>query len=209
MSVSVLPFTVMERAIVDKEVHNKYYHPIFYQVSQAIASIPGTALLALLTTVLIITMTKMNEPLWYVLDMFLALTVAEALAQLVSHVVPHFVIGMALVAGCYGFFMLFQGFMLVPSEFPNWLRWLYNVAFHTYSWRTFMYSKFMGNQTFEGTDAFEKGYDILVIYEIEDVNRAHNMITLAGYVLVIHLVSFVVLALRYNMFRGKIEKPGQ
>lgn len=31
--------------------------------------------------------------------MFLSLMVAEALAQLVSHVVPHFVIGMALVAG--------------------------------------------------------------------------------------------------------------
>jgi hypothetical protein len=38
MSVAVLPFTVIERAIVDKEVHNKYYHPVMYQISQAISS---------------------------------------------------------------------------------------------------------------------------------------------------------------------------
>lgn len=40
-----------------------------------------------------------SEPLWYYLTMFLSLMVAEALAQLVSHMVPHFVIGMALLAG--------------------------------------------------------------------------------------------------------------
>jgi ABC-type multidrug transport system permease subunit len=131
MSVAVLPFTVMERGIVDKEVVNNYYHPILYQISQGISSIPGAAILAFLVSLFIITMTKLNDPLWYFLNMFLALVVAEALAQLVSHVVPHFIIGMALLAGLYGFLMLFQGFMLVPSEFPNWLRWVYNVAFHT------------------------------------------------------------------------------
>jgi ABC-type multidrug transport system ATPase subunit len=38
MSVAVLPFTVMERGIVDKEVQNRYYHPSLYQVAQAISS---------------------------------------------------------------------------------------------------------------------------------------------------------------------------
>ena len=37
MSVAVLPFTVMERAIVDKEVQNGYYHPIMYQIAQALS----------------------------------------------------------------------------------------------------------------------------------------------------------------------------
>jgi hypothetical protein len=41
MSVAVLPFTVMERGIVDKEVHNLYYHPVMYQLAQAIASYVG------------------------------------------------------------------------------------------------------------------------------------------------------------------------
>lgn len=203
MSVAVLPFTVMERGIVDKEVLNRYYNPIYYQVSQGLSSIPGCALLALIVTIIIITMTKLNEPIWYFLNMFLSLLVAEALAQLISHMVPHFVIGMALLAGLYGFFMLIQGFMLVPSQFPNWLSWLNPVAFHTYSWRSFMDFEFRG-QVFEDT-IFPTGEDVLIFYEIDDVNRTHDMITLVGYCAFVHLLSFAVLWIRYNYLNGKIH----
>lgn len=56
-------------------------------------------MLAFVTTVIIMTMTGFQEPLLYFVTMFLALLCAEALNQLISHVVPHFIIGMALVAG--------------------------------------------------------------------------------------------------------------
>jgi ABC-2 type transporter len=152
-------------------------------------------------------MTKMNDPLFYFLNMFLALFVAESLAQLISHVVPHFIIGMALLAGCYGFFMLLQGFMVIPSKFPQWLRWLYPCAFHTYSWRTFMVTEFGSLDKLTGSDAFRTGHDVLVFYEIEDVNRANDMVVLVGYALFVHILSFVVLHLRYRMFRSKLEAP--
>jgi len=198
MSVAVLPFTVMERDIVDKEVRNGYYHPFAYQTAQAIVSIPGAALLALVTTTIIISMTGLREPLWYFLNIFLSLVCAEALAQLVSHLVPHFIIGIGLVAGFYGLFMLLQGFMLVPSEFPGWLRWSYNCAFHTYAWRSFMFSEFH-NQVYP--DAEEQGLadgnSILELYEIQDVNRSHDMIILVAYAVFIHLLSFAVLQFKY------------
>ena len=65
-------------------------------------------LLAALVSMIILLMLRFSDPAWYFLNMFLALMTSEALAQLVSHVVPHFVIGMAMVAGLFGFFMLFQ-----------------------------------------------------------------------------------------------------
>jgi len=207
MSVAVLPFTVIERGIVDKEVLNKYYNPLFYQVSQAISSIPGTAILAALTTLLVITMTNMNEPGWYFLTMFLSLMVAEGLAQMISHIVPHFVIGMALLAGLYGFFMLFMGFMLVPSEFPNWLGWVYFVSFHTYSWRTFMKSEFGDNQSFTGSNVFSSGRAVLEYYEIEDVNRGHDLLVLVGFFFAVNAAAMAVLYLRYHLFDGKISPP--
>jgi len=37
MSVAVLPFTVLERAIVDKEVMNGYYNPIMYLFAQMLS----------------------------------------------------------------------------------------------------------------------------------------------------------------------------
>jgi len=198
MSVAVLPFTVMERDIVDKEVRNGYYHPFVYQTAQAIASIPGAALLALVTTTIIISMTKLREPIWYFLNIFLSLVCAEAMAQFVSHLVPHFIIGIGLVAGVYGLFMLLQGFMLVPSDFPGWLAWSYNCAFHTYSWRSFMFSEFH-NQVYPDAEqqGLADGNAILKLYEIENVNRAHDMITLVGYAFFLHLLSFAVLYFKY------------
>ena len=173
MSVAVLPFTVMERDIVDKEVLNKYYHPIMYQISQGLTTLPSAAILAFFTSVIIVPLLKLNDPFWYFLCMFLSLLVSEALAQLISHVVPHFVIGMALLAGLFGCFMLLQGFMLIPSSFPEWLRWAYYVPFHTYSWRTFMYTEFI-NEDFPGTP-FPTGADVLAAYEIETVNRIDDV----------------------------------
>uniref|UniRef100_A0A7S2R2P1 ABC transporter domain-containing protein n=1 Tax=Eucampia antarctica TaxID=49252 RepID=A0A7S2R2P1_9STRA len=99
MSVAVMPFILIERGIVEKEVRNGYYHPAIYQLAQAINSIPGCALLALVTTLIIVPMTGFREPYLYFLTMLLALMNAEALNQLVSYMVPHFIIGIALVAG--------------------------------------------------------------------------------------------------------------
>jgi hypothetical protein len=173
MSVAVLPFTVIERDIVDKEVLNKYYHPVMYQMAQGLATIPSAGILAFITTLIVVSMLKLNEPFWYFLCMFLSLLISEALAQLISHIVPHFVIGMALLAGLFGFFMLLEGFMLVPSDFPNWLRWAYNVAFHTYAWRTFMVIEFRG-EIFDG-DPFDTGEEVLEVYEIEDVSPRNDV----------------------------------
>jgi ABC-type multidrug transport system ATPase subunit len=203
MSVAVLPFTVMERDIVDKEVQNGYYHPIAYQVAQGLASIPAAGLLAGLVSMIIILMLEFQDPEWYFLNMFLALSCSEALAQLVSHVVPHFVIGMALVAGLFGFFMLFQGFMIIPSRFPDGLKWTYYIAFHSYSWRSFMVTEFT-DLTFDEDSPFATGEDVLKFYEIDDVDRAYDMIVLACYAIILHLCSFVVLHIRHKFVKGKI-----
>lgn len=204
MSVAVLPFTVMERDIVDKEVLNRYYHPFSYQIAQGICTLPGTAVLAGLVSVIIINMLKFKDPAWYFLNMFLSLMTSEALTQLVSHAAPHFVIGMAMIAGLFGFFMLFQGFMLVPSDFPDWLRWTNSVAFHTYSWRSFMATEFAGEE-FPDTP-FPTGEDVLKFYEIEDTDREADMYVLIYYCLILHCFSFIVLWIRYNWCKGKISK---
>lgn len=215
MSVAVLPFTVMERGIVDKEVLNGYYHPITYQVAQGLATIPAAGVLAGLTSVIVVFMLKLNDGWWYFLNMFLALCISEALAQMVSHIVPHFVIGMAGIAGLFGFFMLFMGFMIIPSDFPSGLKWTYHIAFHTYSWRSFMVTEFQDLTFDDPLSPFKTGYEVLEFYEIEDVNRSNDMIVLGCYAVIIHLISFLVLVIRYAYFKGKItqlngkEYPGK
>jgi hypothetical protein len=168
-------------------------------VAQAINSIPGCAILAFVTTLIIISMTGFREPVLYFLTMFLALLNAEALNQLVSYGVPHFIIGIALVAGFFGLFMLLQGFMLVPSEFPSWLRWSYNIAFHTYAWRQFMYLEFHDNTFPDAVPTlFQDGNEILRYYEIEDINTTDDLVTLLGYAGVLHLLSILAVVIKYK-----------
>jgi ABC-type multidrug transport system permease subunit len=124
-----------------------------------------------------------------------------------SHAVPHFVIGMAMIAGLFGFFMLFQGFMLVPSNFPDWLRWTNKIAFHTYLWRSFMVTEFRGEE-FPGT-IFATGENVLKFNEIEDTNRGNDMVVLLCYCIILHLLSLVALHIRYSWFKGTITLPSQ
>ena len=61
-----------------------------------------------------------------------------------------------------------------------------------------MANEFRGIPVLTGSN-FESGEDILVFYEIEDVDKGNDMIVLAGYCLFIHVLSCVVLTLRYKM----------
>eukprot|EP00977_Amphora_coffeiformis_P016277 scaffold4976_cov161-Amphora_coffeaeformis.AAC.23 len=204
MSIAVLPFSVMERSIVDKEIRNSYYKPIFYQLAQGVSLIPGTAILAFVTSIILVPMVHLSDPGWYFLNMFLCLAVAESLAQFISILVPHYVIGMALVSGIYGFFMTAAGFMLVPSQFPDWLRWTHFISFHTYSFRTFMYTEFIGIDHL--TDVtFGNGYNVLRFYDIEETNRQTDVIILATYTVALQLASCIVLHLRHTVFYSKLE----
>ena len=87
-------------------------------------------------------------------------------------------------------FMLLQGFMLVPSEFPDWLKWSYHIGFHTHSWRTFIFKEFKGQEL---PDADMDGDQVLKLYKIKDAEPVSDMIVLIGYAAVIHCLSFLVL----------------
>ena len=54
----------------------------------------------------------------YGLDLFVSLLVAEGFMSLVAACVPHYIIGIALAAGIFGFHMLCEGFFKVKSEIP-------------------------------------------------------------------------------------------
>lgn len=74
-----------------------------------------------------------------------------------------------------GLFMALEGFMLVPSKFPVWLRWTYPVPFHTYVFRSLMFNEFSGDTS---------GSEVLQLYEVEDTAVSHDMVVLLCYSLV-------------------------
>lgn len=74
-----------------------------------------------------------------------------------------------------GLFMALEGFMLVPSKFPVWLRWTYPVPFHTYVFQSLMFNEFTGDSL---------GSRVLISYEIEDTSIRQDLVVLLCYGLV-------------------------
>lgn len=101
---------------------------------------------------------------WFTLNLFLSLFVAEGLIHVISALVPFFIIGLVAAAGIYGTrydcvahrvltltrtggFMLTEGFFLVRGNIPKWWIWMYYIGFHSYSFESFMYNEFSGTHT--------------------------------------------------------------
>ena len=60
-----------------------------------------------------------------------------------------------------------------------------------------MFNEFSGDDMKFDSVEFPTGMDVLRLYEIEDVDPTFDMIVLVGYAVVINLVSFLVLHVKY------------
>eukprot|EP00465_Bigelowiella_longifila_P011906 CAMPEP_0185253788 /NCGR_PEP_ID=MMETSP1359-20130426/2388_1 /TAXON_ID=552665 /ORGANISM="Bigelowiella longifila, Strain CCMP242" /LENGTH=188 /DNA_ID=CAMNT_0027836215 /DNA_START=150 /DNA_END=716 /DNA_ORIENTATION=- len=141
MSVAVLPFFIIQRDVFLKERLNRAYNVPEYAISKFLTSLPGVFSLALVTTILVVPLAKLNGFGIYLLTLFVSLLIAEGFMFLMAVLVPHYIVGIALAAGLFGFFMLCQGFFIVKSQIPPWFIWGYYIAFTTYSFRIFMHNE--------------------------------------------------------------------
>jgi hypothetical protein len=98
MSVAVLPFFVMQRAVFTKERCNGAYGVPEYVLSKFMVSLPGVFILALFPSLLIVFPAMLNGFGVYLATLFLALLMAEAFMSLMASLVPHYIIGIALAA---------------------------------------------------------------------------------------------------------------
>ncbi|KAG6595992.1 ATP-binding Cassette (ABC) Superfamily [Phytophthora cinnamomi] len=88
--------------------------------------------------------------------------------------------------------------ILGPSgaDMPVYWKWGYYIAFHTYSFESFMYEHFSQENT-------EEAWALLKNYGMENVNVVKDMIILAGYSVVLQILVIGVLFLRFNRHRRR------
>lgn len=196
MSIAAVPSFMMERAIIEKEIRNKLYHPFVFQLSNWFTSWFGVFLIAIISTIFVVLMCNLNNFGMFLLNLFLSLMIAEGLAFLAALLVPHYIIAMALIAGFYGVFMLCEGFLIVYNDIPPWLIWVYYLAFHSYSFRIFIFNEFDSIQNFEASN-FKTGKEVLNFYSMGDVNIGENLVILLCYGLAIQIVTAVVMKIKY------------
>lgn len=197
MSIAVLPFYIMDREIVQKEVNNVLYHPIHYLTSQFLVSILGIALIAIVSTLFVVLIADLNGFGIFFVILFLSLTAAESLCRFVSLLVPHYIIGMALVAGIYGMFMLTQGFLIVKDDIPGYLIWLYYIGFHTYSFEGFMYNEFNPIEKLNSLQ-WASGKEVLKFYSMDDTRIWMDCVILVAWSLFFEIGCLIVMTIKFG-----------
>lgn len=191
-SVAVLPFFMIQRDVFVKERCNGVYKPAEYVLSKFVVSIPGVLALALISTTLIVLPSELNNFGVYLADLFLSLMVAEAFMGVMAAAVPHYIIGIALAAGVYGFFMLCEGYFKIKSDIPPYLIWGYYIGFHTYSFRTFMYNEFHPIKNFD-SQLYADGDAVLKFYDMDNVNVGSDLGVLLAYTVVLQILFWFLL----------------
>src|SRR5690606_8818850 len=114
---------IIDRATYLRERGNGNYAVLPYVFANFLTSLPGLFLIALLSSVLVVFPVGLNGFGTFLLVLWLSLIVAESLMAVFSAIVPHYIIGIALGAGFYGFCMLCEGFLLVRDDIPPWFIW--------------------------------------------------------------------------------------
>ncbi|EKX42602.1 hypothetical protein GUITHDRAFT_111286 [Guillardia theta CCMP2712] len=193
MSVAVLPFFIVERAVFLRERANGWYMVPAYVLATFLMSLPGLFIISLVSTLLVVLPSGLNGFGVFLVDLFLSLVAAEAFMCVVASVVPHYIIGIALGAAVYGFFMLCEGFMKIKDDIPDYFIWGYYIAFHTYSFRAFMVNEFEGIKYFVNSPQFADGKAVLKFYNMEDKPVWKDLVVLAGYALGLQLIFGTIL----------------
>lgn len=193
MSVAVLPFFIEQRAVFLRERANSGLNVFSFALSNFIATLPGIFLIALVSTLLVVLLSGLHGFWYFLLNLFLSLVVAESLMHVIGAAVPHYIIGIALGAGIYGMFMLCEGFMVPKETIPDYWIWAYYIAFHSYSFKSFVYEHFIHVDT-------PTAKAILVRLNLEDVDTPQNMIILACYAIGLELIFTFVL---YKFHTGR------
>ncbi|OWY91217.1 ABC transporter, partial [Phytophthora megakarya] len=132
-----------------------------------------------MSTALVVLLAGLNAFKYFLLNLFLSLVVAESMMHVIGAAVPHYIIGIALGAGVFGMFMLCEGFM-VPRDLPDYWIWGYYLAFHSYSFESFVFKQFE-NETSEAAQG------ILKKYGMEDVGVSCDML------LIVYIIGFQVI----------------
>ncbi|KAG1690166.1 hypothetical protein DVH05_028714 [Phytophthora capsici] len=175
MSVAVLPFFIEQRAVFARERANSSLSVVSYVCANFLATLPGIFLIAVMSTALVVLLAGLNAFEFFLLNLFLSLVVSESMMHVIGAAVPHYIIGIALGAGVFGMFMLCEGFMVPRDSIPDYWIWGYYLAFHSYSFESFVFKQFE-HETSEQAQA------ILTKYGMENVDVTRDMLLLVVYI---------------------------
>ena len=188
LTIAAIPFYIIERDIIKKEINNGLYTPLQYLLSSFIISLLGIFCFAISTSLIIMFMSKLNGFGTFFLFILLNLIVGEGIVRLISLIVPHYIIGMAIIACLYGIFMLCQGFIAVKNKIPNYLKWIHYWGFQTYGFEALMYNEFDKIESFNSL-IYPTGKDVLIFFQMGNTYLWKNALIIIAWIVGVEIPS--------------------
>ncbi|EEY56365.1 ATP-binding Cassette (ABC) Superfamily [Phytophthora infestans T30-4] len=171
MSIAVLPFFIEQRAVFLRERANSNLNVFSYVIANFLGALPGIFLIALSSTLLVGYLAGLNSYGVFLLIVFLSLVVAESLMHLVAACVSHFIIGMAIGAALFGWFILCMGLFVPRPAIPDYWIWGHYLGFLSYGFEALMHNQFHNETSLEaqlilakfGMEDADLGRDLAIV----------------------------------------------
>mmetsp|Transcript_2872 Transcript_2872/g.8747 ORF Transcript_2872/g.8747 Transcript_2872/m.8747 type:complete len:674 (+) Transcript_2872:44-2065(+) len=204
MSIAATPFFIELKAVFLRERANNHYAPGPFVLANFVTTIPAIFLIAFVSSVIMYWSIGLHSGfdrfLVFLLCLYISLLIAEGVVYFVSALTPAFIIAIAVVAGIYGAFMLVEGFFKVAGDISWVFKWMHYIAFHTYSFRIFMYNEFKDLSLTPmdlggGQSTYSSGNQVLEEFDMEDAKMGVDFIVLLVNVFVFQYAFY--LALKY------------
>ncbi|KAG7377677.1 hypothetical protein PHYBOEH_000745 [Phytophthora boehmeriae] len=193
MSIAVLPFFIEQRAVFLRERANSGLNVFSYVIANFLGALPGIFLIAVISTLLVHYLAGLNSYGIFLLTVFLSLVVAESLMHLIAACVPHFIIGMALGAAVFGWFILCMGLFVPRPAIPNYWIWAYYLGFMSYGFEALMHNQF-------DNESSDESRAILSRFGFENADLGRDLAILAANAVAFEII-FAVILYKYHTGR--------
>ncbi|KAG6962634.1 hypothetical protein JG687_00007045 [Phytophthora cactorum] len=193
LSIAVLPFFIEQRAVFVRERNNSGLNVFSYVAANFLGALPGIFLIALSSTLLVGCLAGLNSYGVFLVVVFLSLVVAENLMHLISAIVPQFIVGMALGAAVFGWFILVMGLFVPGPAMPNYWRWAHRLGFLSYSFEALLFNQFRDDLSLQSQTVLAK-------FVPDEVDIGKDMAVLAANAVAFEMAFAVIL---YKFHTGR------
>ncbi|KAL2610196.1 hypothetical protein R1flu_028769 [Riccia fluitans] len=141
-STEALPIFLLERQILVREKSRGAYRTSSYAVAHSLVVLPFLLFLAILCTCMsyfaVGLVWKWNAVLFFLMVIFLVLTMSNAFVACVSAVAPNFTVALGVVGGISAYMFLFSGFFMNRKEIPWYWLWIHYASLFKYSYESLL-----------------------------------------------------------------------
>ncbi|KAG6545618.1 hypothetical protein Mapa_012972 [Marchantia paleacea] len=195
-STEALPIFLLERQIFIREKSRGAYRTSSYALAHSLVVLPFLFFLAVLCTCLsyfaVGLVLKASAVLFFILIIFLVLSMSNAFVTCVSALAPNFTVALAVVGGVSAYMFLFSGFFMNRREIPRYWLWLHYISLFKYSYESLVANelKHRPGTLWYGDISSEDIMDNLLG---EDVNQVLNIFIMVIFVVAYRLIFYTAL----------------